>query len=208
MLFGWRKKYKKLESDYNELKKKYDELLGWYHKLYDKYISLKHDSGPKVRLERVNHCDVSDIGTFRDVLKKYIKHNVDNIHNHNEIDDKYPTRRYVCLDGQVVRSKVEREIYNYLILNGVKVRHEAVFKLPHGGHFRPDFYLPEYKLYIEYYGKSPGEDPKYDEDRKFKKHFYTSLHARVVEIENSDSYDIYNILKLKLSNYINTSNWI
>ncbi len=196
--FSCRKKLKSLKKDYDELKKKYDELLGWYRDLYDMYNNLKADFG----------YSFTDMRSFRKAIEEYIRHNKHNIHNHNEIDDRYNSRRYVCLDGQVVRSKVEREIYNYLILNGVKVRYEAVFKLPRGGHFRPDFYLPEYKLYIEYYGKSPGEDPKYDEDRKFKKHFYTSLHARVVEIEDSDSYDIYNVLKLKLSNYIDTSNWL
>ncbi len=200
MFWRYRKKYHSLKREYDDLKKKYNELLGWYRQLYDKYEKVLNFR----EIDRFYY----DRSVALDYLKIHIRQNMHNIRNHNEIDDKYDTRKYVCLDGQRVRSKVEREIYNYLILNGVKVRYEAVLKLPKGGHFRPDFYLPEYKVYIEYYGKRPGEDKKYDIDRQFKKHYYDVLNIRLVEIEEEDSYDLYSNLKRKLSKYVDVSGWL
>ena len=183
MLFGknkWKIKYK-------ELKKRYDELFKNYSALYSK---------------------LENPAFMRDVVRRVIHHNLTNIKNYNSRDQLYHTRKYVCLDGQKVRSKVEREIYNYLILNGVKVRYEAVYKTPWGSFIRPDFYLPEYQLYIEYFGKDIGEDEKYDEIMKFKKELYEYSYAPFVILNHHDEENLYKVLKTKLSKHIDVSNWI
>ncbi len=187
MLFRYRRKYL-------DLKKKYDELLSWYKRLYSLY----------------NSCISGNLeeSQVTELIRRRIAQNSQNIRNHNSKDDKYATRRYVCLDGQKVRSKVEREIYNYLILNGVKVRYEAMYKTPWGSVIRPDFYLPDYKLYIEYFGKDPGEDEKYDEITKFKNQLYNSVSTPFVILTHHDDEALYSVLKFKLSKYVDVSSWI
>ena len=63
----------------------------------------------------------------------------------------------VTLTGQPVRSKGERVIADYLTRHNIAYQYEAeamtndwfIFKSRIS---RPDFYLPQYKLYIEYWG--------------------------------------------------------
>lgn len=186
-LFGrnaCKKKLRELKKEYKDLKKKYDKLYSFY---------MRFQSGDPV--------------IMRESVRRALRHNHTNIRNFNNKDRKYNTRKYVCIDGQKVRSKVEREIYNYLILNGVKVRYEAMYRTPWGSVIRPDFYLPEYQIYIEYFGKEPGEDEKYDEIMRFKKQLYSYSYVPFVILESHDELDLYSALKEKLKPYVNTSSW-
>ena len=175
----WKIKYKELENEYNKLLKNYKSL---YSRLNSPVF-------------------------MRWIIKNNLNHNSSNIRNFNYKDRKYHTRKYVCFDGQKVRSKVEREIYNYLILNGVKVRYEAVYRTPWGSIIRPDFYLPEYQIYIEYFGKEPGEDEKYDAIVKFKKGIYSFSLTPFIILTPEDEKNLYNAIKSKLSPYIDVSLW-
>ena len=144
---------------------------------------------------------------MREAIRRSISHNSSNIRNFNYKDRKYHTRKYVCLDGQKVRSKVEREIYNYLLLNGVKVRYESIYRTPWGSVIRPDFYLPEHQIYIEYFGKEEGEDEKYDAIVHFKKDLYSFSLTPFVILTPDDEKDLYSAIKSKLSPYIDVSLW-
>ncbi len=144
---------------------------------------------------------------MRLAIRNSVMHNFKNIRNYNYKDKKYDTRRFVCIDGQKVRSKVEREIYNYLILNGVKVRYEAVYRTPWGSIIRPDFYLPEYRIYIEYFGKDPGEDEKYDEIMRFKRELYSVSITPFIILDHHDEENLYANLKRKLAPYVDVSSW-
>lgn len=66
-------------------------------------------------------------------------------------------KKYKCRDGQKVRSKAEREIDDFLYLNRIWHIYESEYQHPYSKELaRPDFYLPDYNLYIEYFGlKSP-----------------------------------------------------
>jgi len=63
----------------------------------------------------------------------------------------------VTLTGQAVRSKGERVIADYLTRHSIAYKYEAeamtndwfIFKSKIS---RPDFYLPQYNLYVEYWG--------------------------------------------------------
>ena len=71
----------------------------------------------------------------------------------------------VTLTGQQVRSKGERVIADYLTRHGVAYSYEAlattndwfIFKTKIS---RPDFYLPQYKLIIEYWGLVDSPDAR------------------------------------------------
>jgi hypothetical protein len=69
------------------------------------------------------------------------------------------------LTGQSVRSKAERVIADYFTRHGIPYYYEAtattndwfIFKSKIS---RPDFYLPQYNLYVEYWGLVDSPDPR------------------------------------------------
>lgn len=73
---------------------------------------------------------------------------------------------YRCEDGDYVRSKSEREIDNFLFRNRIWHIYEPEYICKETGKkYYPDFYLPDYKLYIEYFGLT---DEKYLEKKAEK----------------------------------------
>jgi len=56
-----------------------------------------------------------------------------------------------ALSGDLVKSFAELDIANFLFLKGVNFEYES--RYPHGGKaYKPDFFLPDYDLYIEHFG--------------------------------------------------------
>ena len=55
-------------------------------------------------------------------------------------------------DGTVVQSHGERRIAEWLTRHGIAYRYDAKFRIIGEFQIRPDFYLPELDVYIEYWG--------------------------------------------------------
>ena len=55
-------------------------------------------------------------------------------------------------DGTLVQSDGERRIAEWLSGRGIAYRYDERFRILNGYAIRPDFYLPEYDVYIEYWG--------------------------------------------------------
>nr|MCR4647568.1 UvrD-helicase domain-containing protein [Lachnospiraceae bacterium] len=62
----------------------------------------------------------------------------------------------VTLNGEHVKSYGEVDIANFLFQNQIRYEYEASYKFDTNdaeyGQYHPDFYLPDYDLYIEYFG--------------------------------------------------------
>jgi len=58
----------------------------------------------------------------------------------------------LAADRTVVQSKGERLIADWLGAHGIEYRYDDKFQIIQGFAVRPDFYLPRYDLYIEYWG--------------------------------------------------------
>ncbi|MBU4200372.1 MAG: HEAT repeat domain-containing protein [Verrucomicrobia bacterium] len=58
----------------------------------------------------------------------------------------------LAADRTVVQSKGERLIADWLSAHGIEYRYDDKFQIIQGFAVRPDFYLPRYDLYIEYWG--------------------------------------------------------
>ncbi len=62
------------------------------------------------------------------------------------------------LDGKTLRSKEEVEIANFLFLQGVNYEYEKLYPIKEEdgdysyGAYSPDFYLPDYEIWIEHFG--------------------------------------------------------
>jgi DNA helicase-4 len=73
------------------------------------------------------------------------------------------TTDYVTLGGERVKSWGELTIANWLWLHDVKYRYEAPFQhkvsMPSPGPYKPDFYLPDYGIYLEYFALNRAGEP-------------------------------------------------
>lgn len=81
----------------------------------------------------------------------------------------------VTLKHEVVKSYGEMEIANFLYLNGVEYIYEEPYRIDTRtkkfGQYKPDFYLPYYDIYIEYFGiDKNGNPPAY-----FQKDYFASM---------------------------------
>lgn len=72
----------------------------------------------------------------------------------------------VTLHKDPVKSRGEMDIANFLLQGGIRYEYEKEYpvdtRTAEYGQYRPDFYLPDYDLYIEYFGiNRNGEVPKW-----------------------------------------------
>ena len=98
------------------------------------------------------------------------------------------------LTGEYVKSLEEVTIANFLFLNGVRYEYEKLYPYesddPLRKSYRPDFYLPDYDLYLEHFGVnkenrlpwlSPIEEQKYLEGMQWKRAFHKQNGTRLLE---------------------------
>lgn len=94
--------------------------------------------------------------------------NIDTIkfNNQSEYNDYLRNNPPTTLNGEVVKSYGEMEIANYLYTHNVKYIYEDNYKYKKSDKnnppYKPDFYLPDYNIYIEYFGiDENGNVPSY-----------------------------------------------
>ena len=105
----------------------------------------------------------------------------------------------VTIKGEIVKSFGELEIANYLFSNNINYIYEDLYKYhtdtTEYGMYHPDFYLPDYDIYIEYYGidregnvpnyfssrhgKSPKEE--YNDGIKWKRELHKEHNTTLIE---------------------------
>lgn len=83
-----------------------------------------------------------------------------------EYDEYLKLNPPTTVNGETVKSYGEMDIANYLSQNGIQYIYEWPYKsdtrTSEYGQYNPDFYLPEYDIYIEYFGiNKNGEVPSY-----------------------------------------------
>ena len=76
--------------------------------------------------------------------------------NPEEYSDYLSSNAPKTLKGETVKSYGELDIANFLYQNQIRYEYEASYKFDTNdaeyGQYHPDFYLPDYDLYIEYFG--------------------------------------------------------
>jgi hypothetical protein len=89
-----------------------------------------------------------------------------------------PTHR--TMDGHWVRSKAETLIDNWLYMSGVVHAYERL--LPVEEELYCDFYIPEGKVYIEFWGME--SNPKYQARKKVKLDIYRKYNFNLIELND------------------------
>ena len=100
-------------------------------------------------------------------------------------------------DGTVVQSDGERLIAEELAALGIVFRYDNRFRIIKGYAIRPDFYLPELDLYIEYWGMQDNLD--YRIGMLEKKKLYQQAGKRLVSLYPHDRPRLRQVLREKLS---------
>jgi hypothetical protein len=98
-------------------------------------------------------------------------------------------------DGTVVQSGGERRIADWLTAHGVAYRYDAKFRIIAEFQIRPDFYLPEFDMYIEYWGL---DTPQYKMSMYKKQTLYQQEGKRLISVYPHDLPGLDRLLAAKL----------
>lgn len=101
-------------------------------------------------------------------------------------------------DGTVVQSAGERCIADWLTAHGLTYRYDAKFRIIAEFQIRPDFYLPELDVYIEYWGL---DTPQYKMSMYKKQTLYQQEGKRLVSVYPTDLPGLDRLLSGKLRHY-------
>ncbi len=98
-------------------------------------------------------------------------------------------------DGTIVQSTGERRIAEWLTAHGIAYRYDAKFRIIGEFQIRPDFYLPEFDLYIEYWGLDTAQ---YKMSMYKKQTLYQQEGKRLISVYPRDLPALGQLLRAKL----------
>ena len=101
-------------------------------------------------------------------------------------------------DGTVVQSKGEKHIAEWLTMHGLAYRYDAKYRIIGEFQIRPDFYLPELDVYIEYWGL---DTPQYKMSMYKKQVLYQQEGKRLISVYPKDLPVLDRLLNTKLRHY-------
>ena len=102
-------------------------------------------------------------------------------------------------DGVAVQSRGEKRIGDWLARQAIAYVYDARIVVAGDLAIRPDFYLPEFDLYIEYWGM---DTPEYRANMEKKRFLYQRDKKKLLSLSFRDSDRLEDVLRLKLSRYI------
>ena len=105
----------------------------------------------------------------------------------------------MAVDGTAVQSNGEKRIADWLAAHQIAYVYDESYLVARDTLIRPDFYLPEFDLYIEYWGM---DNPEYNANRQKKLWLYQRAGKKLVSLSFHDLPTIEDVLSLKLSRYI------
>ena len=101
--------------------------------------------------------------------------------------------------GTVVQSEGERLIAEALAALGLAFRYDNRFRIIDGYAIRPDFYLPEFDVYIEYWGMDTVD---YKIGMLMKLKLYQQQGKRLISVYREDKANLHDVLREKLGKYV------
>ncbi len=102
----------------------------------------------------------------------------------------------VAQHGTLVQSDGERRIADWLANHNIDYRYDERYRILNGHAIRPDFYLPEYDVYIEYWGMDTAD---YKIGMLKKQQLYQQQGKRLISIHFSEKDQLEAILGQKLA---------
>jgi len=105
----------------------------------------------------------------------------------------------ITTDGVAVQSRGEMIIANWLSSHAIRYLYDERLRIAGDTVIRPDFYLPEFDLYIEYWGM---ETPEYLENKRYKQFLYQRASKKLISLSFREFERLEALLQEKLSRYI------
>lgn len=102
-------------------------------------------------------------------------------------------------DGTAVQSNGEKRIADFLSARRIAYVYDERYRIAGDVRIRPDFYLPEFDLYIEYWGMNT---PEYVANMQKKLFLYQRAGKKLISISYRDFDRLEAVLEEKLSRYI------
>lgn len=99
--------------------------------------------------------------------------------------------------GTAVQSRGEKLIADFLESERIAYEYDARYMIAGDTRIRPDFYLPEFDVYIEYFGMNT---PEYRDNMLKKRVLYQRAGKKLVSVSYEDA-DPVSVLRQKLSRY-------
>ncbi len=115
-----------------------------------------------------------------------------------KILDQYGNLTIECDDGRKVRSRAEALISNFFYNNKIRSVYEKTIYYKENGEdktLHPDFYLPDYDVYIEY---NEIKKKSYLKSKAYTQKIYDQLGFKVIIMDDQDLNSIAGCLKPKL----------
>lgn len=106
--------------------------------------------------------------------------------------------KITCEDGHPVKSQQEAMIDDYLYRHNIKHTYEKPFPIDENPEhdLHPDFYLPEYDIYIEHFGVSGKQN--YEETKEYKLKIYKESGITLIVTSGKDISNLSANLERKL----------
>ena len=92
----------------------------------------------------------------------------------------------------------EKRIAEFLESEGIAFMYDERYRIAGDAVVRPDFYLPEFDIYIEYFGMNT---PEYIRNKEKKKFLYQRAGKKLISISYKDDERLIEVLREKLSRY-------
>lgn len=108
-------------------------------------------------------------------------------------------KRLRTTDEVAVQSRGEKRIGDWLAAKGIAYRYDERVMVAGGDRIRPDFYLPEFDLYIEYWGM---DTPEYVASRQRKQILYQRERKKLLSLSFRDFDRLEETLAEKLSRHV------
>ncbi len=108
-----------------------------------------------------------------------------------------PTPRFPTLKGELVRSLSEKYIADFLFMHHVAYEYERPLSLE-AKTVHPDFYLPTYGIYVEFWGLLDRNHPDYWESFKWKVDQYEKHRVKFIPLLNEDLPKLDTVFGVKL----------
>ena len=133
--------------------------------------------------------------------KPYCRHCLDEriLEERNFEADVASAKRIRTSDDVAVQSRGEKRIGDWLSCKRIEYVYDERYRIAGDVSIRPDFYLPEFDLYIEYWGM---QEQDYLARKSEKKFLYQRAGKKLISLDWRDLENIEAILEEKLSRYI------
>lgn len=133
--------------------------------------------------------------------KPYCRHCLEEriLEDANFEKDVEKAKRLRTTDEVAVQSRGEKRIGDWLAARNIRYEYDERMIVAGDRRIRPDFYLPEFDLYIEYWGMNT---PEYIANMQDKKVLYQREGMKLISLSYKDLDRLEELLKEKLSRYI------